>query len=108
MAITPFCWPNSRLPEQLRCPQHSGQLGVLRNEFSEQSDPAGARTDGLAFRAASHESVPRHPHGGKVAPLFSRLESRLFRPAIAMFTSNDGVLPFLLRASLNRVDNQLD
>jgi hypothetical protein len=27
---------------------------------------------------------------------------------MAMFTSNDAVLPFPLRASLNRVDNQLD
>ena len=32
----------------------------------------------------------------------------MFRPAVAMFTSNDAVLPFLLRASLNRVDAQLD
>ena len=31
-----------------------------------------------------------------------------FRPAVAMFTSNDAVLPFPLRASLNRVDAQLD
>jgi hypothetical protein len=27
---------------------------------------------------------------------------------MAMFTSNDAVLPFPLRASLDRVDNQLD
>ena len=37
-----------------------------------------------------------------------RLEARVFRPAAAMFTSNDAVLPFPLRASLNRVDAQLD
>jgi hypothetical protein len=29
-------------------------------------------------------------------------------PAIAMFTSNDAVLPFPLRASLDRVDSQMD
>jgi hypothetical protein len=39
---------------------------------------------------------------------FSRLESRVFRPAIAMFTANDAVLPFPLRQSLNRVDAELD
>jgi hypothetical protein len=40
--------------------------------------------------------------------LFSRLETRVFRPAMAMFTGNDAVLPFPLRASLDRVDAQLD
>jgi len=48
------------------------------------------------------------PYGWKVARLFSRLEARVFRPAIAMFTSNDAVLPFPLRASLDRVDHQMD
>jgi hypothetical protein len=33
---------------------------------------------------------------------------RRFRPAVAMFSTNDAVLPFPLRASLNRVDAQLD
>jgi hypothetical protein len=40
--------------------------------------------------------------------LFTRPEARVFRPAVAMFTSNDAVLPFPLRASLDRVDAQLD
>ncbi|MBL8228631.1 MAG: hypothetical protein JNL98_09140 [Bryobacterales bacterium] len=40
--------------------------------------------------------------------MFSRLEARVFRPAVAMFTDNDAVLPFPLRASLDRVDAQLD
>ena len=31
----------------------------------------------------------------------------MFRPAVAMFTGQDAVLPFPLRASLNRVDAQL-
>ena len=48
------------------------------------------------------------PYGWKVARLFSRLESRVFRPAVAMFTANDAVLPFPLRASLDRVDAQMD
>ena len=48
------------------------------------------------------------PCGWKIARLCSRLESRVFRPAVAMFTSNDAMLPIPLRASLNRVDAQLD
>jgi len=32
----------------------------------------------------------------------------VFRPAVATFTGNGAVLPFPLRASLNRVDAQLD
>ena len=47
-------------------------------------------------------------HGWKVARLFTRLEARVFRPALSNFTSNDAVLPFRLRASLLRVDAQLD
>jgi hypothetical protein len=43
-----------------------------------------------------------------VARLFSRLEGRVFRPAMAMFTANDAVLPFPLRQALDRVDAQLD
>ena len=38
----------------------------------------------------------------------SRLESRIFRPAMAMFSANDAVLPFPLRQALDRVDAQLD
>ena len=43
-----------------------------------------------------------------MARLFSRLEARVFRPATAVFTSNDAVLPFPLRTALDRVDAQLD
>jgi hypothetical protein len=48
------------------------------------------------------------PYGWKVARLFSRLEARVFRPAVDMFSGDDAVLPFPLRASLHRVDAQLD
>jgi hypothetical protein len=48
------------------------------------------------------------PYGWKVARLFSRLEARVFRPAMAMITSNDAVLPFPLRQALDRVDEQLN
>jgi hypothetical protein len=37
-------------------------------------------------------------YGWKFARPFSRLETRVFRPAIAIFTSNDAVLPFPMRA----------
>ena len=37
-----------------------------------------------------------------------RLNGMIFRPAVAIFRTNDAVLPFPLRASLNRVDAQLD
>ena len=48
------------------------------------------------------------PYGWKVARMFSRLEARVLRPAMAMFTANDAVLPFPLRQALDRVDAQLD
>jgi hypothetical protein len=44
----------------------------------------------------------------KIARLFSRLDARVFRPAMAMFTGNDAVLPFPLRRALDRTDAQLD
>jgi hypothetical protein len=66
------------------------------------------RLKGLIFRPPRTNRYFLTPHGWKVARLFTRLEARVFRPAMAMFTGNDAVLPFPLRASLNRVDAQLD
>lgn len=66
------------------------------------------RLKGLIFRPPRSNRYFVTPYGWKVARLFSRLEARVFRPAMAMFTSNDAVLPFPLRASLDRVDHQLD
>jgi len=72
--------------------------------------PPGAPADDL--RSAPFASPRSHfpatrthryfvtPYGGKVARLFSRLGARGFRPAVAMFTGNDAVLPFPVRASL--------
>ena len=48
------------------------------------------------------------PYGWKVARLFSRLEARVFRPAMAMITANNPVLPFPLRQAPDRVDEQPD
>jgi len=66
------------------------------------------RLKGLIFRPprTNRHFVTRY--GWKVARLFSRLESRVFRPAMAMFTANDAVLPLPLRQALDRVDAQLD
>lgn len=66
------------------------------------------RLKGLIFRPPKTHRYFLTPHGWKIARLFTRLETRVFRPAVAMFTTNDAVLPFPLRASLDRVDAQLD
>jgi hypothetical protein len=52
--------------------------------------------------------LPLRAQDREVARLFSRMEARVFRPAMAMFTANDAVLPFPLRQALDRVDSQLD
>ena len=66
------------------------------------------RLKGLIYRPPKTHRYFLTPYGWKVARLFTRLEARVFRPAMAMFTSNDAVLPFSLRAALNRVDAQMD
>ena len=86
-------------------------LGVTVSEYTTSQmtyDLRRLRLKGMIFRPPRTNRYFVTPYGWKVARLFSRLETRVFRPAIAMFTSNDAVLPFPLRASLNRVDNQLD
>lgn len=66
------------------------------------------RLKGLIFRPPNTHRYFVTPYGWKVARLFSRLEARVFRPAVAVFTTDDAVLPFPLRAALQRVDSQLD
>jgi hypothetical protein len=66
------------------------------------------RLKGLIFRPPRTNHYFVTPDGWKVARLFSRLEARVFRPAMAMFTATDAVLPFPLRQALDRVDSQLD
>src|SRR5882757_3076331 len=86
-------------------------LGVASEEYTVSQmtyDLRRLRLKGLIFRPPRTNRYFVTPYGWKVARLFSRLESRVFRPAMAMFTGNDAVLPFPLRASLNRVDTQLD
>jgi hypothetical protein len=86
-------------------------LGVTSEQYTAAQmtyDLRRLRLKGLIFRPPKTHHYFLTPHGWKIARLFSRLEARVFRPAVAMFTSNDAVLPFSLRASLNRVDAQLD
>ena len=66
------------------------------------------RLKGLIYRPPGTHRYFVTPYGWKVARLFSRLEARVFRPAMAMFTGNDAVLPSPLRQALDRVDAQLD
>lgn len=66
------------------------------------------RLKGLVFRAPRTNRYFVTPYGWKVARLLSRLDARVFRPAIAMFTADDAVLPFPLRSTLDQVDSQLD
>ena len=86
-------------------------LGVTSDEYTTAQmtyDLRRLRLKGLIFRPPKTHRYFLTPYGWKVSRLFTRLEARVFRPAVAMFTSNDAVLPFPLRASLNRVDAQLD
>ena len=86
-------------------------LGVTGAEYTASPmtyDLRRLRLKGLIFRPPKTHRYFLTPHGWKIARLFSRPEARVFRPAMAMFTGNDAVLPFPLRASLNRVDAQLD
>jgi hypothetical protein len=66
------------------------------------------RLKGLIFRPPRTNRYFVTPYGWKVARLFSRLEARVFRPAMSMFTAHDAVLPYPLRQALDRVDAQLD
>jgi hypothetical protein len=66
------------------------------------------RLNGLIFGPLRTNRYFVTPYGWEVARLFSRLEARVFRPAIAMFTANDAVLRLPLRQASHRVDVQLD
>jgi hypothetical protein len=86
-------------------------LGVTRADYTASQmtyDLRRLRLKGLIFRPPRTHRYFLTPYGWKVARLFARLEARVFRPAVAMFTGNDAVLPFPLRASLDRLDAQLD
>jgi hypothetical protein len=86
-------------------------LGVTISDYSSNQmtyDLRRLRLKGLIYRPAGTHRYFVTPYGWKVARLFSRLEARVFRPAMAMFTGNDAILPFPLRQALDRVDSQLN
>src|ERR1017187_1608964 len=86
-------------------------LGLTLTEYTTHQmtyDLRRLRLKGLIYRPPKTNRYFVTPYGWKVARLFSRLEARVFRPAIAIFTGNDAVVPFPLRASLDRVDAQMD
>ena len=86
-------------------------LGVTVADYTPHQmtyDLRRLRLKGLIYRPPKTNRYFVTRYGWKVARLFSRLEARVFRPAMAMFTANDAVLPFPLRQALDRVDTQLD
>jgi hypothetical protein len=86
-------------------------LGVTAAEYTASQmtyDLRRLRLKGLIYRPPKTHHYFLTPYGWKIARLFTRLEARVFRPAVAMFTGNDAVLPFPLRASLDRIDVHLD
>jgi hypothetical protein len=66
------------------------------------------RRKGLIFRPPRTHRYFLTPHGGKVARLLTRLEARVFRPALAEFQEHPAALPPKLSAALKAVDTQLD
>jgi hypothetical protein len=86
-------------------------LGVTVGEYTPHQmtyDHRRLRLKGLIYRPPKTNRYFVTPYGWTVARLFSRLEAGVFRPAMAIFTANDAVLPFPLRQALDRVDEQLD
>lgn len=86
-------------------------LGVSVAEYTSNQmtyDLRRLRLKGVIYRPPGTNRYFVTPYGWKVARLFSRLDARVFRPAMAMFTGNDAVLPFPLRNALDRADAQLD
>ena len=106
---------NRRLLEVERISHNSGLSGdSIQRVVQPAVTEDGKKAPGLKFgqpRVMALFLTSRYfvtPYGWKVARLFSRLEGRVFRPAMAMFTANDAVLPFPLKCALDRVDAQLD
>ena len=89
----------------------SDLLGVSNEQYTAHQmtyDLRRLRLKGFIYRPPHTHRYFLTPYGWKMARLFSRLEARVFRPAQAMFTGDDAVLPFPLRSALARVDAQLD
>jgi hypothetical protein len=86
-------------------------LGVTSEQYTVRQmtyDLRRLRLKGFVYRPPGRHRYYLTPYGWKVARLFTRLEARVFRPALATFTTPDAELPFPLRSALARVDAQLD
>jgi len=66
------------------------------------------RLKGLIYRPPRSHRYFLTPHGWKVARLMTRLEARVFRPALAALDEHPPALPARLSAALKRVDTLLD
>ena len=66
------------------------------------------RLKGLIYRPPRAHRYLLTPHAWKMARLMTRLEARVFRPALAAFEKHPAALPPKLSLALDRVDTQLD
>jgi hypothetical protein len=66
------------------------------------------RLKGMIARPPGTNKYFLTPHGWKVARLFSRLEARVFRPALTAFNKSPAALPSGLRDALDKVDRQIE
>lgn len=86
-------------------------LGLTLEEYTPNRmtyDLRRLRMKGLIFRPPKTNRYFAAPYGWRVARMSSRLEARVFRPAMAMVTTNDAVLPTAFRKALDRVDAEMD
>ena len=85
-------------------------LGVDPGSYSAAKmtyDLRRLRLKGLIYRPPRAHRYFLTPHGWKVARLMTRLEARVFRPALAAFNQHPVTLPPKLSIALERVDTQL-
>ena len=66
------------------------------------------RLKGLIYRPPRAHRYFLTPHGWKVARLMTRLQARVFRPALAAFEQHPAALPPQLSMALQQLDAQLD
>jgi hypothetical protein len=86
-------------------------LGLDLNSYSANQmtyDLRRLHRKGIIFRAPGTHRYFLTTYGWKVARLFARLESRVFRPAMAAFGPGPTGLPPPLLAALNSLDAELD
>lgn len=86
-------------------------LDLPRSEYTAGKmtyDLRRLRLKGIIARAPGTNRYFLTPYGWKLARLFSRLEARLFRPAMAAYTDGKTPWPKSLLAALKKVDKELD